>query len=234
MQAIRSATGEAGRAPGIHNSADLIAVEGDPLLRMSDLCGVRIVMKKRKTVAPGGWMETLDSPGSGCDPGRVRMADYFLKIDGIEGESSDAQHKNEIEVESFNWSEQRQASGGGGTASGGRSGKAIPSTFHFAARVSKASPKLMLACATGQFSRHAVLTARKSGQVQFEFLSITLTDVQVSAYEISGSASDDTSPTDNVGLSFASLQMSYTVQEPDGSPGAIIFEGFDFRTNKKI
>jgi type VI secretion system secreted protein Hcp len=33
------------------------------------------------------------------------MADYFLKIDGIAGESQNPQHQGEIEVESFNWSE---------------------------------------------------------------------------------------------------------------------------------
>jgi type VI secretion system secreted protein Hcp len=37
------------------------------------------------------------------------MADYFLKIDGIEGESTDSKHKNEIEVESFGWSEQHRS-----------------------------------------------------------------------------------------------------------------------------
>jgi type VI protein secretion system component Hcp len=28
---------------------------------------------------------------------------YFLKIEGIAGESTDAKHKGEIEVESFSW-----------------------------------------------------------------------------------------------------------------------------------
>ena len=29
--------------------------------------------------------------------------DIFLKINGIEGESQDSDHKNEIEVLAFNW-----------------------------------------------------------------------------------------------------------------------------------
>jgi type VI secretion system secreted protein Hcp len=162
------------------------------------------------------------------------MADYFLKIDGIEGESSDAQHKNEIEVESFSWSEQHQGSGGGPHGGGGGAGRAVASAFQFTARVSKASPKLMLACATGHSSAHATLTARKSGQVQFEFLSIRFSDVQVSTYELSAAASNDLLPTDSFSLSFATLQMSYTVQQPNGSPGATVVEGFDFRNNRKI
>ena len=35
--------------------------------------------------------------------GTTVAVDYFLKIDGIEGESQDAKHKGEIEVESFGW-----------------------------------------------------------------------------------------------------------------------------------
>ena len=30
-------------------------------------------------------------------------SDVFLKVDGVEGESSDSKHKNEIEVLSFSW-----------------------------------------------------------------------------------------------------------------------------------
>lgn len=31
----------------------------------------------------------------------MAQVDYFLKIDGIEGESTDAKHKNEIDVVSW-------------------------------------------------------------------------------------------------------------------------------------
>jgi len=31
------------------------------------------------------------------------VADYFLKLDGIPGESTDAKHKDEIELVSFSW-----------------------------------------------------------------------------------------------------------------------------------
>ena len=33
----------------------------------------------------------------------MAAVDYFLKIDGIEGESQDSKHKNEIDVQSWNW-----------------------------------------------------------------------------------------------------------------------------------
>ena len=35
----------------------------------------------------------------------MAQVDYFLKIDGVDGESGDDKHKGEIEVESFSWGE---------------------------------------------------------------------------------------------------------------------------------
>src|SRR4051812_24055285 len=104
--------------------------------------------------------------------------DYFLKIDGIAGESVDAKHKNEIEVQSFNWGEQSITSGtpGGG---GGGAGKVVASELRYSAQTSRASPALMLACATGEHIKQATLVARRSGKTQLEFLTMTFSDVRV-------------------------------------------------------
>jgi len=43
--------------------------------------------------------------------------DYFLKLDGIKGESKDSKHKDEIDLLSFSWGATQtgaHASGGGG------------------------------------------------------------------------------------------------------------------------
>ena len=46
----------------------------------------------------------------------MAVVDYFLKIDGIDGESSDDKHKNEIQVESWSFGETQTGTGayGGG------------------------------------------------------------------------------------------------------------------------
>lgn len=74
--------------------------------------------------------------------------DYFLKIDGIEGESRDAKHKSEIELGSFSWGETAATAPGGG--GGGGAGKVSMQDFVATMRTSKASPALLLACASGQ------------------------------------------------------------------------------------
>lgn len=158
--------------------------------------------------------------------------DYFLRIEGVPGESVDAKHKGEIDVESWSWGETQPAPAGG-AGSGGGSGKVQMQDLHFTARVSKASPNLMLACASGKHFKSAVLTARKAGKSQEEFLTFSLSDVLVSAYQ-TGGAEGEVVPGDAVSLNFAKIQMEYKPQNPDGSLGASIKAGWDVKQNKQF
>src|SRR5688500_16372886 len=100
----------------------------------------------------------------------MAVVDYFLKVDSIEGESTDDKHKNEIDVESWSWGETN--SGTHATGGGGGAGKVSMQDFNFTMRVCKATPKLMLACANGQHIKEATLTCRKAGTEQQEYLKI--------------------------------------------------------------
>jgi type VI secretion system secreted protein Hcp len=156
--------------------------------------------------------------------------DYFLKIEGVSGESLDAKHKGEIEVESWSWGEANPTPPSGG---GGGAGKVQMQDFVFTTKVSKASPGLMLACASGKHFKSAVLTARKAGKGQQEFLTFSLSDVLVSSYQTSG-AEGEVVPGEAVSLNFSKIQMEYKPQNPDGSLGGSIKAGWDVKQNKQF
>jgi len=123
--------------------------------------------------------------------------DMFLQLDGIKGESKDDKYLDMIDVESFSWG----ASNTGASGGGGGGGKVIMQDVHFVAKMSKASPKLFLACATGQHINEAVLHARKTDAAgrQHEYLTVTLKDVMVTTYQTGGSSADsDDRPTEEV------------------------------------
>jgi type VI secretion system secreted protein Hcp len=147
--------------------------------------------------------------------------DAFLKIDGIEGESTDKTHTGEIEVMSFSWGETQVGGDTGG--GGGGTGKAVLQDFHFTMPMSKASPSLMLACATGRHSQSATLTCRKAGgDKALEFLKIKLSDVVVSLYETDGDATGDANlPTDQCSLNFVKIDFLYTT--PSGETVETVF-----------
>ena len=157
--------------------------------------------------------------------------DYFLKVDGIAGESKDTKHKDEIELESFSWGATQAAHAAGG--GGGAAGKVSMQDFHFVMRANKASPKLFLACASGQHVKSAVLTARKAGKDQQEFLIIKMTDVLVSSYQSGGSEAVDV-PTDQLSFNFSKLEVQFRPQNPRGQLGTAVKAGWDVKANKAI
>ena len=157
--------------------------------------------------------------------------DYFLKLDGISGESKDSKHKGEIEVLSFSFGEtQSRPSGTGG---GAGAGKVQMSDFSFTARTTKASPQLFLSCAQGTHLTEAILTVRKAGGSQQEYLIIKLNDVLVSAYAL-GSGEGESEPHDAFSLNFVKLSYDYKPQKADGSLDAPVHAGWDLSKNVKI
>lgn len=164
----------------------------------------------------------------------MAQVDYFLKVDGAEGESPDAKHKGEIEVVSFSWSVTQlgtSAHGGGAGA-----GKASFQDFHFVKRYDKASPKLMQKCAGGDHIPKVVLTCRKAGKDQQEYLKVTFSDVLVSNYSIGGSGDDAKSvvPLDQISLNFSKVEAEYKEQKSDGTLGGTTKAGWDLKQNKAV
>ena len=157
----------------------------------------------------------------------MAIVDYFLKIDGIPGESNDSKHKAEIEIESFSWgaTQSGTASHGGGMGAG----RVNMQDFHFVMKVNKSSPKLMLACAQGDHIKNAILTCRKAGKEQQEYLKITFSDLLVSSYQTGGSGHGDVVPTDQISLNYTKIEIEYKEQKPDGSLGGAIKAFYDMK-----
>ena len=158
------------------------------------------------------------------------MADYFLQITGIAGESKEAKHKDWIDVLSWSFGESNPVSPA--TGGGAGAGKVQMQDFNFMAATSKASPKLFLACATGQHMKEAKLSAVKAGAMQQEYLSWTFADVLVTSYQTSGSGGDISM--DSVSLAFSKVRVEYKAQKADGSLDAPIVAGWDAKANKKL
>ena len=155
--------------------------------------------------------------------------DYFLKIKDIEGESEDAKHKGEIELESWSWGESNAGSFSGG--SGGGAGKVAMQDFSFSMSVNKASPKLLLACAQGTHIPDALLTCRKAGKEQQEYLKIKFTDLLVSSYQTGGS-SGAVVPIESISFNFTKIEYEYYPQKKDGTLGPKVPVFYNLKENK--
>jgi len=162
----------------------------------------------------------------------MAQVDYFLKIEGIEGESLQKGHEKEIELMSFSWGESNAGSFSGNL--GGGSGKVSMQDFHFTVPINKSSPKLFLACATGEHIKSASLTCRKAGKTQQEFLKWKFSDILISSYNTGGSGGADVVPIDQVSFNFTKIEVSYAPQKQDGSLDAAIPAGYDLKAGQKV
>jgi type VI secretion system secreted protein Hcp len=161
---------------------------------------------------------------------QLGSASYFLKIDGIRGESQDRQHRDEIELQSFAWGNSSAEPQGG--ASGTASGKVTFQDFQFATLASKAGPQLMLHCATGKHIPRAIMTGRKeAGREPQEYLKITLEDVLVGSYVSSGSSGDGGAPMDTASLRFGKIEVEYREFKANGQIGNTVKASFDIAKN---
>src|SRR5262245_752416 len=157
--------------------------------------------------------------------------DMFLLVKGakhglIKGESQDAQHKDEIEVLSWSWGMQGKASLGGGAATG----KAAMHDLKITKRVDSASTALMLALRTNEPITKAVLTLRKAGKSQLEYMKVTIEQGRVMSLTIDGgdTKSAEVGSADvleRVTFSFNKISVEYVPQGKDGLPqGGMKFE----------
>jgi type VI secretion system secreted protein Hcp len=160
-------------------------------------------------------------------PSSGTSGDMFLLVKGaraglIKGEAQDTKHKGEIDVLSWSWGMQGRPSLGGGTA---MTGKATINDLKIVKRVDSASTGLMMALRTNEPIQTAVLTLRKAGKDQLEYLKITIERGRVTSLTIDGGdATGGASVLERVTFSFNKIEVEYVPQGNDGRPlGAMTF-----------
>jgi len=162
----------------------------------------------------------------------MAAVDYYLKIDGIDGESTKKGVESQIEVLSWNWGEANTGSMSHGT--GGGTGRVSMQDFSFTMTINKATPKLMLACATGEHIKSAILTCREAGKEQHPYLVVKFTDLLISSYQIGGSRGEDSKPVDHVSFNYSKIEIEYKEQKADGSLGSPVKVGYDLKKLQKV
>lgn len=145
----------------------------------------------------------------------TKKADYFLKIDGIQGESQDSKHPSEIQLQDFKLNVVNR-----GRQGDYKVGKTVFDDARFYASVEQSYPKIKQACAQGDHLPKAVLTCRKAGRSQQDYLRITFSDLFITSCKLD--TSEETLPMMEFTISFVKQQIEYKEQKPDGTLGGSI------------
>ena len=142
----------------------------------------------------------------------MAIADMFLKIQGVTGEASDADHKGEIIVTSWSWGMQASVS----MMTGQASAKAAISELHVVKHVDLSSPTLMAFLRNNKDIKEAVLTVRKAGAKPLEYFKIELFNARVTSLK---AESEGPNLVERVGLGFSRIRVSYIPQSETGAKG---------------
>lgn len=153
----------------------------------------------------------------------------YIKFDGIDGEATDADHKDWITIQSLSWGMEQEvdaATGGGAGA-----GKVKFDKLTIKKSVDKASPLLMRATALAEPIPTMTLELTRAGSArQGTYLSITMTDVIITSVRTSASTSDSV-PEETLSLNYSTVDFAYTPQNPDGSSGDPVRFTWNLSTN---
>ena len=157
------------------------------------------------------------------------VADIFLKLGDIEGESTDAKHKGEIDILSYTQTFKNAVTSTTGT--GADTGKATCGEVTVLKNIDKSSPKLIQQVVTGQHVDKAILTFRSVGKAALEYYVVTLEDVLLTSID----QTDQNNPArifERVTINSAKFTFSYQQQKVDGQLLPAVQFTFDCKTNK--
>lgn len=147
----------------------------------------------------------------------------------IRGESVDRTHVDWIQIEAFSLRAANAV-----TTNPTSTGKVNYSALTLTKPIDRSSPLLYLHCAKGTHLAQATLVVRRDGidDPTGEYYRIKLTEVVVSHVQTSGTSTQGTRPTEELGLTFGAIEFSYTVVGSDGKPGAVVTSSWNVTENR--
>jgi len=159
-------------------------------------------------------------------------ADYYLQLDGIKGESTDAQHTGWIEVSSVSWNIKQPKSSTASTSGGHTAERAELSEISISKFVDLSSPILAQTCACGKTIPKAKLEfLRADGDNKpIKYFEVELENVLIG--HIAPSFDGAGLPVEAIGLKFSKVRWKYTQQKINGGASGNTTGGWDTATNR--
>lgn len=147
---------------------------------------------------------------------------WFLRLDGIAGDSTDDRHEDEIEVQSWSIGVSRS---GSTTAGGSGAGRSDLQELQITAPLSAASPQIFLLAVTGRHLSGATLSGVRQGEHARDFFTIRLAEVTATRYRLGDEA--DAAPMDQFSLDYGRIEVTYHSVSSSGKPLPPVTAGFD-------
>ncbi|MDC0268245.1 type VI secretion system tube protein Hcp [bacterium] len=157
-------------------------------------------------------------------------ASAYMKIDGIDGEAVDKDHKGWSDIMTFEQGLRKQVASTGGKK-GKRPSTASWSNVIVTKELDKSSPKMALAVASGRVIPWVVLdvTASLEEGGEIAYYRYELKNVQVTSYKVGGTH-ENMLPVESFSLNFEEIKVTYNSLDPNH--GGRVSYGWDLVNNQ--
>lgn len=144
--------------------------------------------------------------------------DAFIKIDGIEGESTDDRHPGWIEVISFETAQKQRISSTASSAGGASAERTDFKDFTFAKLIDKSSPLLSVACAEGRHFDSITIELCRAGTEKVKYYSYKLSNCMISKITSGGGRGEF--PSEVLDINYGKIEWVYVQQNREGGGSA--------------
>ncbi|WP_374358133.1 Hcp family type VI secretion system effector [Pseudoduganella danionis] len=158
--------------------------------------------------------------------------DVYLQIEGIKGESTDAEHSGWIECTSAQWGVMQPKSATASTAGGHTAERCDLRSISITKLADLASPILMQNCASGRtLPKARIEFMRADGQGErIRYYEVELENVLIGS--VNQSVHEGDILQDSVSLKFSKVRWKYTQQRVLGGAGGNTSGGWDLASNR--
>lgn len=152
--------------------------------------------------------------------------EIFLKLDGIDGESTKTGAEGWIEVFSFSNGASNPSSVSFGTGHG--AGKVDISSLSMQKQLDKASPSLFKNCCQGTHIAKGAMIVREAtgGKTTQTYYQYDMKEVFIESISWGGAAGGG-KPSESLSLGFGTITITYWPQNADGTLGSKVPAGWD-------
>jgi type VI secretion system secreted protein Hcp len=159
-------------------------------------------------------------------------SDIFMRIDDIEGESTDRQHPGWIEVLNNKLGLKQRIASTPSSAGGATAGKADFKTFNFIRPVDKASPRLALVCAAGTHIDEILVEECRAGGERVRYMAYRLRNCIIKRVMLIGGG---IFPMELVDVDYGQIEWAYTQQSRSGGrPVGEVAGGWNREKNCRV
>ena len=139
---------------------------------------------------------------------------YFARYEGIDGEATDEEHEDWINILCVDWGASLPIAGVSGIST--RRGTPDIEDFEISFLYDKSAPRLLKRCLTGSVTpRLEIELTMPAGEGRATYLRYELTNVLITSYSVSGQA--DGVPVVTLANNFEKIKVTYTEFDENGA-----------------